>query len=283
MASEDSSASARWRRLVTDRLEEMERLSPGVGVRSGAFWERRAKRRGPCADLTRADDDPFLRRLRRKVGPQDSVLDVGAGSGRLALPLAAGVGHVTAVDRSEAMLSLLRKDARAAGIRNVTAVHSAWEAAKVEPADIAFSAFVLSLVEDAPGFLTKLDQAAGRHAFLYLGAYSGDAVLDPLWRHFHGAPRAPGPTHLDALAVLRELGIEPEVKPVELHNRRRFETVDDAVEHYRAALLLPDTADAERELAGLLEGWLMGRRGARRSPLRSVPAAIIHWVPAARR
>ncbi|MDQ3409832.1 MAG: hypothetical protein M3469_07635, partial [Actinomycetota bacterium] len=80
---------------------------------------------------------------------------------------------------------------------------------------------------------------------LYLGAYSADAVLDPLWRHFHGAPRTPGPSYLDALAVLRELGIAPQVKVVEIPNRRRFATIEDAVEHYRDWLLLPDTTDVK--------------------------------------
>ena len=107
-------------------------------------------------------------------------------------------------------------------------------------------------------------------------------MLDPIWRHFHGAPRAPGPSYLDALAVLRELGIAPEVKVVELPNRRRYATVDEAVERYRDWLLLDDTPEVRGELEDLLPAWLMGRRGALRSPMRSQPAAIIHWQPAGR-
>jgi SAM-dependent methyltransferase len=38
----------------------------------------------------------------------DSLLDVRAGTGRLALPLARCVGHVTALDRTPAMLEILR-------------------------------------------------------------------------------------------------------------------------------------------------------------------------------
>ncbi|MEJ7894892.1 MAG: hypothetical protein WKF94_19830 [Solirubrobacteraceae bacterium] len=128
-------------------------------------------------------------------------------------------------------------------------------------------------------FLVKLDAAADRRALLYLGAFSQDAVLDPLWRHFHGDPRVPGPSYIDAVAVLRELGIAPEVKAVEIADRRRFSTIDEAVEHYRDALLLPDTPDLRSELAGLLACWLQGRTGAFRSPLRAMPAAIVEWTP----
>ncbi len=47
----------------------------------------------------------------------------------------------------------------------------------------------------------------------------------------------------------------------------------------RKALLLDDRQELGRELAGLLTTWLLGRRGAFRSPLRTVPAAIIQWTP----
>ena len=275
------SAAARWHRLVTDRLGEMERLSPGLGSLNGAFWDRRADRYAAGVNPTANDDDPFLRRLRRVTDASSTAIDVGAGAGRFALALAAGAKHVTAVDPSTAMLRILRREARRLRVRNLTTVPATWDEADTAPADVVFSSFVLTLVPDAPGFVRKLDAAARRHVFLYLGAYSGDAVLDPLWRHFHGAPRAPGPSYLDALAVLHELGIAPDVKVVELPNRRRFATVDEAVEHYRDALVLADVPDVERELEALLAKWLLGRKGAFRSPLRTVPAAIIHWRPGA--
>jgi len=110
-------------------------------------------------------------------------------------------------------------------------------------------------------FLVKLDAAARQHVFLYLGAYCADAVLDPLWRHFHGAPRAPGPSYLDALAVLRELGIAPEVKVVELPNRRRYATVGEAVERYRDALLLADYPGGQRRARGAPDDVAAGSQG----------------------
>jgi SAM-dependent methyltransferase len=275
----ESSATSRWHRLVTGRLDELARLSPGAGSVRGSFWDGRAERYAQNARSPEADNDPFLRRLQRVTGAASSVIDAGAGTGRFALALAAGVAHVTAVDPSAAMLAMLRRDAERREITNVTAVEATWEDAGVAPADVAFSSFVLTLVPDAATFLTKLDGAARERALLYLGAYSADAMLDPLWRHFHDVPRAPGPSYLDALAVLRELGIAPAVKIVEIPNRRRFATIDEAVEVYRDGLLLDDTAEIRRALAGLLANWLLGREGALRSPTRSTPAAIIEWRP----
>lgn len=278
--NDETPAATRWRAMVGDRLDEFQRLSPGAGSLSdGSFWDRRADRHGVSASPTDIEADPFLRRLRRVARPSGTAIDVGAGGGRFALPLAAGIGHVIAVDPSAVMLKVLRRGAAERGLNNLTTVRGTWEEAGAGEADIVFSAFVLTLVPDARPFLRKLEAAARDHVLLYLGAYSGDAVLDPLWRHFHGAPRSPGPTYLDAIAVLRELGIAPEVKVVETPNPKRFATVDEAVEHYREGLLLTDGPDVTRELRGLLTTWLMGRRGALRSPLRTIPAAIIQWSP----
>lgn len=279
MAGDDHPAAARWHRLVTDRLAEVERLTPGRGSLGGAFWDNRAERYSANVKSTDVEADPFLRALRRVAGPAVTAIDVGAGTGRFSLALGRGVRHVTAVDPSAGMLAILRRDAEQAGVTNVSTVQAAWEEAATEAADVVFSAFVLTLVPDARRFVSKLDAAARDRVLLYLGAYCADAVLDPLWRHFHGTPRTPGPSYLDALAVLHELGIAPQIKVVEIVNRRRFATIDEAVEHYRDGLLLPDTPDARAELSALLATWLQGRRGTLRSPLRSAPAAIITWRP----
>ncbi len=283
MASDEGTAAARWRHLVSDRRDEVDRLSPGRGSLSGSFWDRRADRYAASVTTAAIEARPFLRRLRRETPANGSAIDAGAGTGSFALALAASVRHVTAVDPSDGMLAVLRRHADERGVTNVTTIKGTWEEAVVEPADVAFSSFVLTLVPDAPAFVRKLEAMARHRVLLYLGAFAGDAALDPLWRHFHGAPRAPGASYMDALAVLRELDIAAEVRVVETVDRRRFATVDDAVQHYREWLLLPETPEVAEELAGLLTTWLLGRRGAFRSPVRSSPAAIIAWRPRAQR
>lgn len=282
MAASTGPAARRWRGLVRARLAEMDRLSPGRGSVGAAYWDTRARRFADRLPVEQASTDPFLRRLRRFSGPATTVIDVGSGPGRFALNLAPHVRWVTAVDPSPEMLQILRKAAGERGVDNLGPVVGRWEDVEVEPADVVFSSYVLPMIENAPRFLEKLHTTARRWAFLYLGAFSSDAVVDPLWRHFHGAPRRPGPSYLDAVAVLHELGIEPATDVVEVPNRTRFATVEEAAHDYLDHLLLPDTRAVTRELEGLLGSWLVRRDGALAPPLRFVPAAIISWSPGRR-
>ncbi len=270
------SAAARWRRLVRARLAEVASLSPEAAVDTPEFWDAQARRfaarlPGP------ARNDPFLARVGRSVGPKTTVLDVGAGPGRYALALAPRAREVVAVDPSQEMLRHLRRRSRGLGIDNIRPVHGKWQDVATPTVDVALCSYVLPIIEDAAGFLAKLDASCRKRAFLYFGAMSTDAVFDPFWRHFHGKSRRPGPTYLDAADLLRELGMTPEVKVVEVRTRTRFTNLAAAVTAYRQSLLLPDEADVRRELRGLLREWLVEDAGELRAPLRSVPAAVISW------
>ena len=223
--------------------------------------------------------DPVVGRLRRLAGGRATVLDVGAGTGRFALGLAPHAGGVTAVDASAGMLRQLRRRARSLGVENIRCVRGRWEEVDVPAADLAFAAYVLPLVEDAVTFLERLDAAARHRAAVVLSAVSPDAVWDVLWRHFHGEPRRPGPTWLDAVAVLRELGIEPRVEMAEPSYRARYATMREAVDDARRLLALADDADVRGELRRVLGAWLVRRDGGFSPPVRTLPAAVVSWQP----
>ncbi len=256
----------------------MNRLVPGGGAVGADYWNTRARRFAARTAGT-AETDPLLARIRRVARARSTMLDVGAGPGRFALALAPRVARVVAVDASPVMGSLLRRAARRAGATNITTVTGRWEEVDVERADVALCSYVLPLVDDAATFLAKFNATCEQHAFVYLSALSPDAFSDPFWRHFHGRPRQPGPTYLDAVAVLAELGISADVEVVEVSVRTRYQSIAAAARSYRESLLLADTAEVRRELRGLLSGWLIADGDVWRPPLRTTPAAILHWSP----
>ena len=271
-------ASTRWSKLVRDRLAEMEQLRPGGGVVGPRYWDTRARRFDARSAAT-AERDPLLARLRRATGRRSTVLDVGAGPGRFSLALAPHVERVIAVDSSGAMIDLLEKRARKLRLANVHGVVGPWPEVDVPPAHVSVCSYVLPLVADAKPFLESLDACTTERAFLYLGAASLDFLTDPMWRHFHGRPRRPGPTYLDAVAVLAEAGIEAEVEVVERATRSGHRTLRAAVKAYCDQLLLPDDPAVHRELRDLLASWLVEDRGELRPPIRSSPSAIVSWRP----
>ena len=63
-------------------------------------------------------------------------------------------------------------------------------------------------------FLRKLDAAAQHHAALVALTDPPPVALAPFWRQVHGEERLRLPCRAELLAVLRELGVEPEVIPI---------------------------------------------------------------------
>lgn len=288
-------AAARWKRLVRARLAEMEQLAPGRGAVGAGYWNAPGRaRRYQVAVEGSAERDPLLSRLRRATTPRSTVIDVGAGTGRFSLALAPHVGEVVAVDPSRAMLGVLERERRRRGLENVRVVASPWQDATrshdpaatrgagtrhgaLPPADAVLCSYVLPLIDDAEPFLARMDAACRGRAFVYMNAMSADALVDPFWRHFHGRPRRPGPTYLDAAEILGDLRLRPDVEIVEVRPLARFATLADAVRGYRDVLVLADTPEVRRELRRLLSGWLVEEQGVLRPPLRAVPAAIVSW------
>ncbi len=79
------------------------------------------------ADPHRTDDE-VLDHLLPLARPNDTWLDIGAGAGRYALPLALRVREVVALDPSPGMLAALREQAAEHRIANVRAVEGRWPA-----------------------------------------------------------------------------------------------------------------------------------------------------------
>ena len=127
------------------------------------------------------------------------VLDVGAGPGALALPIARQVDHVTAVEPSEGMRSVLEENIGAERIDNIDVVPKRWEDVSVAddlspPYDIVFASYSLD-VPDIRDAVRKLEEASSRYVYIYwfVGESSWDAMSRELWPLLHGSSYAPSP------------------------------------------------------------------------------------------
>ena len=131
-----------------------------------------------------------------------TALDYGAGTGLLALALAARVRRVLAVDSSAGMLAVLAQKARAGGCANVETLHADFSKDPLPPGpfDLVASAMTLHHVADVAGLLRTF------FALLAPGGQIALADLDAEDGSFHGA-NAPGVHHLgfDRAALARLL------------------------------------------------------------------------------
>lgn len=270
-------AAQRWGELVRGRLDEIERLRPERGSMGPSFWDQRADRFAARMKDAEADE-PLLAPLRQAVRPTDTVIDVGAGTGRFALALAPHVAEVIAVDPSDGMLDRLRGFAAERGLTNVRCEQGHWPEVDVGGADVVVCAYVLPVIADIAPFVDALDAAAARQVFVHLSGHVPDVLHAPFWQHFHGQPRATAPTYLDAAAVLAEQGLQPDVEIVEAPVRARFADLDEAVADFRDNLLLPETDDVIAALTSMLSAWLVDDgAGWLRPPVATLPAAILSW------
>src|SRR5512135_719060 len=83
-------------------------------------------------------NDPPLEFVKSDLKPEDTVLDIGAGTGRWSIPVASVVSRVTAVEPAAAMAGVLSDHARDAGVlKKIEVARSTWEAANVAVHDVA--------------------------------------------------------------------------------------------------------------------------------------------------
>ncbi len=235
------SATQHWTEMI--RLEHAQSDSMRKDEPPADSWANSAQqfRADP-----RRTDDPLVNHLRRQITPEQMVLDVGAGGGRLALPLALGAKKVIAVEPSASMCRVLREVAAEFGVENVDVVESGWLDAQVPPVDIALCCHVLYTIQDIDLFVRKL----GEHAGLVLAVmYQAppQSRLYPLWELVHGEPRLALPSLPEFLEVLGQLGIEPEIEVVSTESNRGFESLETAKEQLaRRLYITPESAEMER-------------------------------------
>lgn len=237
-----------------------------------AFWEQNA------AGYDQNSRSPgryenTLGAIRTLVHPNDTLLDVGAGTGRFALPLAQSVEQVTALDHAQPMLSILERKAAEQKINNVTTIKTAWENAEIDPHDVVLAAWSLYRLPDMLTGMKKLIAATRRTLIIVAGAGHSirhDRLLRQFWPQ---ADRNETPMHIYYHGVLWQAGVHADLKIVYEQHLLQGETPQAIAQQ-----LAPDEASSQEiadytallkpEMISTTSGWQYKR---------PVPVGLLVW------
>jgi SAM-dependent methyltransferase len=199
-----------------------------------ALWRRRSESAG-------AEETPTSDVVARLLGEHGTLIDVGAGRGRVSLRFALAGHTLVAVEPDPGMAAGLAEDATAAGVA-VQIIQERWPqaAGSVAPAEVAVSAHVVYDVADIGPFLSAMSRTATAGVVVEMSETHPWSDLAPLYRQIHGLERPTGPSADDLVAVVQEvLGIEPTVARWSRPGQLWFESWDEICDFYGRRLIVP--------------------------------------------
>jgi SAM-dependent methyltransferase len=258
-ASNAARLEAAWASRVLANREQAERLRESE---SGDFY-------APVTALFVADPrrtgEGTLDVLTSLAQPDETWLDIGAGAGRYALPLALRLREVVAVEPSASMRGALRSGLAEHGIDNVRIVAGTWPEALADlgtlpAADVALIAHVGYDIDAIGPFLDAMEAAARRRCVAVLTDRSPASVADPFWPLVHGEPRVPLPALPELLELLAARGCEPEVVRVE-RSPRTFDSVQALTAVLRRQLFIAEDGEKDVHFRAILPDHITFRDG----------------------
>lgn len=230
-----------WQNAISEKSWKSKKVSD---------WDKKAasfaKRNRPSPFVSL-----FLSQLPQET--QLSILDVGAGPGTLAIPLA-GKGHtVTALDYSAGMIRELTAQKNRRGFAHLKVIQCAWEddwpSLGIVPHDITIASRSLN-VANLRLALTKLNNFATQAVFIV--DRINPTPFDPEAFAAIGRPFKPGPDYIYTVNTLYDMGIHPQITTLHLEQESLYSCFDDILGSYRW-MFHDISADELRRLTDYIE------------------------------
>jgi len=266
-------ALAAWAERVRGNREQAERFREAP---------ERPDFYAPVASVFKADphrtDEAALDLLLSLVDPGDTWLDIGAGGGRYALPLALRAKEVVAVDPSDGMLAILREAMDEHDIGNVRIVQSRWPMADAPQADVALIAHVGYDIEEIGPFLDAMEASARRLCVAVLLDRAPSAAAEPFWPPVHGEERVALPALREFLVLQLARGRLCEVR-LTAREAMSYPNPEMVVSFLRQQLFIEPDGEKDRLLQRLVAERATERGGRYGLAWAPTPLGIVSWRP----
>ena len=206
-----------------------------------------------------------------------TFLDVGAGCGTLAIPLAKAGKQVTALDSSPAMIRLLSEEIKKKRLKNIKPIHSAWGEIEIKPHDVIICANVPELLKDSKTFLKEANEFARKAVFLIEGAdpHADKFYYKELYPLLFNKPFLPRADYLKTYTDLHSLGIFANIEIIEYNFDQPFDDMNEALEFWKEYIGIV-TAEYDGKLSNFLKGKLERFKGGLIARFQK-KSAVIWW------
>jgi SAM-dependent methyltransferase len=250
MNSSRAGASPDWREVWREKKVAQRNLK-GFGQTEN-FWEdREFVRKFSRSQQERGSSNISERIAAMDIRPGDRVLDIGAGPGTFAVPLAMRGCEVTAVEPSSRMRQALEEYADRERVDNITVLPYRWEDVSPEilapPYDVVLASHSL-LMEDIVEAVRKMDSFSCRNVYLtwFLTHPLWTGVVADLWPQVHGCEYVRGPTADVLWNALIQSGIYANITVQKISSHHMYADMNEAMNEFMFRLKIEE--DTHQEL-----------------------------------
>jgi SAM-dependent methyltransferase len=221
--------------------------------------------------------DPLLDFILKGVDDNTGILDIGAGSGRWAIPLAGTAKTVTVIEPSGSMIDNLLGNIASADLSNIHIIQSSWEDAVVEPHKITLCSHAMYASPDLASFVRKMERYTTGTCYLAIRLPPADGIIGELSLGIYGRQHD-SPNAVIAYNALYSMGIYANVLVEKDIYRWRDNTFEEAFVRAKRHLRLESSTTHDKLIRATLTRRLSMENNYYVWP-DGMRSALLWWSP----
>jgi len=274
-----------WKQLVESQSHTWEKRESSEG--ESDHWRGKAQSFNNGVKQRWAKPDSHrefvLSLLKRHQG--STVLDIGAGTGGWAVPMARLAKKVTAIEPSSEMIRFMTDNLKSEGVGNVEIVQASWPEGEKEIGthDFSLCSHAMYGCPDLQSFVSAMARSTRKSCLMLVRAPSHDGIMAKAARRIWGHPHD-SPNFQVAYGAMLQMGIYPHVfmGSPDQWEPRTSASLEEAVAEVKRRFRLVSSSEHDAFLQNLIESRLTFQEGKYVWP-REVRSALIYWESTGRK